>query len=143
MYKMYIIFQNKDDFARAQLSTLDSNNAIDNVEEEENEEESEDNMKEKVELDTKKSMLFMEEIKSQNCIKTNDKLCTLKNIETDERNTKIADDKKRRKDKKMEKSKIMKKQYDQDVHSEDYSTWTPPQNQSGDGRTSLNDKYGY
>lgn len=135
--------KNKDDFARAQLSTLDSNNAIDNVEEEENEEESEDNMKEKVKLDTKKSMLFMEEIKSQNCIKTNDKLCTLKNIETDERNTKIADDKKRRKDKKMEKSKIMKKQYDQDVHSEDYSTWTPPQNQSGDGRTSLNDKYGY
>lgn len=127
------------------MSTLDSNNTIDNVEEEENEEESEDNMKEKVELDTKKSTPFMEEIKSQNYIKTNDELCTLKNIdaETDERNANIVDDKKRRKDKKLEKSKIMKKQYDQDVHSEDYSTWTPPQNQSGDGRTSLNDKYGY
>lgn len=127
------------------MSTLNSSDTIDNVEEEENEEENEDNVKEKVELDAKKSTPLLDEIKSQNCTKTNDKLCTLKNIdtETDERNANIIDDKKRRKDKKLEKSKVSKKQYDQDVHSEDYSTWIPPQNQSGDGRTSLNDKYGY
>jgi len=26
---------------------------------------------------------------------------------------------------------------------ERYTAWMPPKNQSGDGRTSLNDKYGY
>jgi len=26
---------------------------------------------------------------------------------------------------------------------ERYTSWIPPKNQSGDGRTSLNDKYGY
>lgn len=125
------------------MSTSESN-IIDNVEEEENEEESEDNLKE-VELDTKKSTPLIDEVKLQNYTKINDKLCTLKNIdtETDERKANIVDDKKRRKDKKLEKSKIMKKQYDQDIHSEDYSTWIPPQDQCGDGRTSLNDKYGY
>lgn len=125
------------------MSTSESN-TIDNVEEEENEEESEDNLKE-VELDIKNSTPLIHEVKSRNCTRTNDKLYTLKNIdtETDERNANIVDDKKRRKDKKLEKSKIMKTQYDQDIHSKDYSTWIPPQDQSGDGRTSLNDKYGY
>lgn len=56
----------------------------------------------------------------------------------------LTGDKKRKKDKKAEKiSKNMKKYYDQDIHSEDYSTWVPPQGQCGDGRTSLNEKYGY
>lgn len=55
----------------------------------------------------------------------------------------VGDDKKQ-KDRKSEKSsKGIKKHYDQDVHSDDYSTWLPPQDQTGDGRTSLNDKYGY
>lgn len=35
------------------------------------------------------------------------------------------------------------KAYDEEIHSEDYSTWVPPSNQTGDGRTSLNDKFGY
>lgn len=29
------------------------------------------------------------------------------------------------------------------IDSEKYSTWLPPENQSGDGSTNLNDKYGY
>ncbi|XP_076754120.1 kanadaptin [Xylocopa sonorina] len=32
---------------------------------------------------------------------------------------------------------------DQDVYAENYSTWIPPQDQAGDGKTSLNEKYGY
>ncbi|KMQ85521.1 Kanadaptin [Lasius niger] len=139
--------KNKDDFARVKLSTSDSDNTMDNAEEEEeeDEEENEDNVKEKGERDIKKSTPSKDEIKSQDCTRTDDKLCTLRGVdtETNERKANIVDDKKRRRDKKSEKSKSMKKQYDQDVHSEDYSTWTPPQDQSGDGRTSLNDKYGY
>ncbi|CAG5103905.1 Similar to SLC4A1AP: Kanadaptin (Homo sapiens) [Cotesia congregata] len=33
------------------------------------------------------------------------------------------------------------KAYDEEIHSEDYSTWVPPSNQTGDGRTSLNEKF--
>ena len=32
---------------------------------------------------------------------------------------------------------------DYDISDPKYATWLPPANQSGDGRTSLNDKYGY
>ncbi|XP_050453381.1 kanadaptin [Cataglyphis hispanica] len=142
--KKHFEAKNKDEFVRVQLATSDSNN-MDNVEEEEDEEENEDNMKEKIESDITKSSSCKDEIKSQDCTRTNDELCILRGVdmETEERNANIVDDKKRRKDKKSEKSKIMKKQYDQDIHSEDYSTWIPPQDQSGDGRTTLNDKYGY
>lgn len=33
--------------------------------------------------------------------------------------------------------------YDQDIYTDNYSMWVPPQNQAGDGKTSLNEKYGY
>ncbi|XP_043280168.1 kanadaptin isoform X2 [Venturia canescens] len=39
--------------------------------------------------------------------------------------------------------KEIQKGYGDETFDEDYSMWLPPQNQSGDGKTSLNDKYGY
>lgn len=33
--------------------------------------------------------------------------------------------------------------YEEDAKKEDYNMWVPPRGQSGDGRTSLNDKFGY
>ncbi|XP_078050640.1 kanadaptin isoform X2 [Augochlora pura] len=32
---------------------------------------------------------------------------------------------------------------DQDIYADNYSMWIPPQGQEGDGKTSLNEKYGY
>ena len=42
-----------------------------------------------------------------------------------------------------EKSKTTKSYLELSECDDKYSTWMPPKNQSGDGRTSLNDKYGY
>ena len=34
-------------------------------------------------------------------------------------------------------------QWDDDIHDENFVNWTPPVGQSGDGRTKLNEKFGY
>ncbi|XP_011690458.1 PREDICTED: kanadaptin [Wasmannia auropunctata] len=84
-----------------------------------------------------------DETESNDRMKTDDKPCTIRSVNQETRKQDVAGGKKRKKESKSEKSKNIKKQYDEDVHSADYSTWLPPQNQSGDGRTNLNDKYGY
>ena len=43
--------------------------------------------------------------------------------------------------KKKERKKAKRKKYDED--DPNYDTWMPPLHQSGDGRTSLNDRLGY
>ncbi|XP_011310478.1 kanadaptin [Fopius arisanus] len=56
----------------------------------------------------------------------------------------IPKQKKRNSRKKADKIfKDIGKNYPDNLDSEDYSMWVPPVNQSGDGKTSLNDKYGY
>ncbi|XP_076643059.1 kanadaptin [Halictus rubicundus] len=47
----------------------------------------------------------------------------------------------REKKRRQERRKVVS--CDQDIYADNYSMWTPPQGQEGDGKTSLNEKYGY
>lgn len=61
--------------------------------------------------------------------------------ETDDRRKKKNQ---RRIQQKQEKAEIEKqKGYEEDAQKEDYNMWVPPDDQSGDGRTQLNEKFGY
>ncbi|XP_076253695.1 kanadaptin isoform X2 [Rhynchophorus ferrugineus] len=54
-------------------------------------------------------------------------------------------DKLKRKEEKRKREEEFKKQrgYEEDAKKDDYCMWVPPTDQSGDGRTALNDKLGY
>ncbi|XP_032667757.1 kanadaptin isoform X4 [Odontomachus brunneus] len=138
------LFQNNSETAVSSNNTLDNEEEEDNVQEEGNKVR---DIEDVGESKCKKSVPFKDpEEKTQNNTKS-----IIESINTSstllsqnmERSKPSVGDNKKQKDRKSEKSKGIKKHYDQDVHSDDYSTWLPPQDQTGDGRTSLNDKYGY
>ncbi|XP_011329580.2 kanadaptin [Ooceraea biroi] len=147
------LFEARNKDSEKLSSALSSNNNINNAEEEEEEEEDEnqeesntgEKRKEDINFAHEKSASCEDEME-QNSMKIEEESSIAKSISQDTEisklSTNVANDKKR-KNKKLEKTKSLKKQYDQDVHSSDYSTWVPPQGQTGDGRTSLNEKYGY
>lgn len=67
----------------------------------------------------------------------------------DELSTELDLEKKKKKNQRriqqrQEKAEIEKRKgYEEDAAKEDYNMWVPPTGQTGDGRTSLNEKYGY
>lgn len=67
----------------------------------------------------------------------------------DEGSSELDTEKKKKKNQRrlqhrQEKAEIEKqKGYQEDAAKEDYNMWVPPAGQTGDGRTSLNEKYGY
>lgn len=64
--------------------------------------------------------------------------------EADNDDDKKKEKNERRNQRRQEKAEVERRRaYEDDAGRDDYSMWMPPKNQRGDGRTDLNDKYGY
>ncbi|GJQ69064.1 hypothetical protein Trydic_g6228 [Trypoxylus dichotomus] len=86
---------------------------------------------------------------SVNRIDQNDEAKEPEDSTLDEASSELDFEKKKKKNQRrmqhrQEKAEIEKqKGYEEDAAKEDYNMWVPPAGQTGDGRTSLNEKYGY
>ena len=56
---------------------------------------------------------------------------------------KVKNSKKKNNESKTDKKAQQNSYEEMSEHDERYTAWMPPKNQTGDGRTSLNDRYGY
>ncbi|RZC32408.1 kanadaptin [Asbolus verrucosus] len=124
------------------------------VDEEMEEEKEEDHQKQIVEISAEnvektESIVENVETKMDNEENGKDINSSITNSDMKKETSDDIDEKKkkrnqRRLQQKQERAEVERqKGYAEDHHREDYNMWIPPADQTGDGRTALNDKYGY